>query len=120
MYPLPSSTLPSPPLLPSLLPSSPLPSSPHLLISPSFLLSPPLPSFPPLFSPSLLSPPPLPSSPPPLLLSSQEQSRNSRLQLEVEGGMVSQQALTELQEMVADLRAEKELLKQTNERLVKR
>ena len=92
MYPLPSSTLlPSPPLLPSLLPSSPL-----------------LPSFP---------PPLLPSSSP---LFFQEQSRNSRLQLEVEGGVVSQQALTELQEMVADLRAEKELLKQTNERLVKR
>ena len=35
-------------------------------------------------------------------------------------GVVSQRALSELQEMVADLRAEKELLKEANERLTKR
>ena len=56
-----------------------------------------------------------------LIVSSfQERSRASRLQSELQMGVVSQRALSELQEMVADLRAEKELLKEANERLTKR
>ena len=49
----------------------------------------------------------------------QERSRNTHLQSEVRSKSVSQKAMSELQEMLGDLRAERDLLKQANDRLMK-
>ena len=53
------------------------------------------------------------------LLLLQERSRNTHLQSELRSKSVSQKAMTELQEMLGDIRAERDLLKQTNDRLMK-
>ncbi len=50
----------------------------------------------------------------------QEKRRSSSLQSELKVSAVSQRAASELQEMVSDLRSEKELLKQANDRLMKK
>ena len=53
-------------------------------------------------------------------LSRQERRLSSSLQAELRGSAVSQRALGELQEMVSDLREEKEQLKRSNDALRKR
>lgn len=49
----------------------------------------------------------------------QERSQNTTLQSELRSKTVSQKAMSELQEMLGDLRAERDLLKQANDRLMK-
>ena len=71
-------------------------------------------------------PPPLPSINPVytwitcyILFHLQERSRSGHLQSELRSQTVSQKAMVELQEMLRDLRAERDLLKQANDRLRK-
>ena len=49
----------------------------------------------------------------------QERSRNTTLQSELCSKTVSQKAISELQEMLGDLKAERDLLKHANDRLMK-
>ena len=91
----------------------------------SFLPSSVPPSLPPSLLPSLLPLPSLPSLPPspplpsPLSLP-QEQTQSMELQSRLHSSTVTQRTVVELQEMVDDLRAETELLKKANDKLMKR
>lgn len=60
------------------------------------------------------------TSPPPPSSSFQEQTHSVELQGQLHSNTVLNRAMVELQEMVDDLRAEKDILKQANDKLMKR